>query len=85
MRITIACIGFLTVALGPWWLPPICMILLCIRWNAIEVLFMGLLMDFVWQGAQAITVTSWHTLPLFTILGLTLLWTLYPLRKQFLY
>lgn len=83
MRIAIAVIGFLTVMIGPWWIPLICMVLLCIRWSAPEAVVLGLLMDFVWQGSAL--ASSWHTWPIFTLIGIALLWGFEPLRRRFLF
>lgn len=84
MRLIISIIGFITILTGPWWLPAVCMILLSLRWVAIEAPLMGLIMDFVWQGSGVLT-TSWHTWPLFTLLGIALLWGFEPLRRRFLF
>lgn len=85
MRLIIALIGFASVITGPWWIPLICMILLCVRWRATEALALGLVMDFAWQGSEILSSTPWwHSFPLFTILGIALLWGFEPLRRQIL-
>lgn len=84
MRIALALISSIAVITGPWWLVLICMTLLCLRSRAIEVLFIGLAMDFVWTGSSAATATPWHGIPLFTIAAILLLWSLEPLRRQLL-
>lgn len=83
-RALIATIGFVGILTGPWWLPAISMILLSVRWRAPEIVLLGLLMDLAWQGSGTLT-TSWHTWPLFTLLSITLLWSLEPIRQRFLF
>jgi hypothetical protein len=84
MRISILCLGLLTILTGPWWIPLLCMILLCLRWQAIEALAIGLMMDFIWQGGSMFATTSWHGIPLFTIMGIFFLWSLEPWRRHLL-
>lgn len=84
MRIMIALIGFVTILTGPWWLPLTCMILLCLRWQAIEALAIGLSMDFIWIGSSMLVTAPWHGFPMFTIASIILLWGLEPLRRQLL-
>jgi len=85
MRISIAIIGFLGIALAPWWIPALCMILLSLRWAALEAVLIGVFMDLIWQGSGMLTSTSWHTWPLFTLFGIALLWGFEPLRRRFLF
>ena len=85
IHIVIALIGFVAIVTGPWWIPLIVMIVLSLRWTALEVALMGILMDFTWQGSGAFAITSWHTWPLFTLLGLALPIGPASLRHRFLF
>ena len=79
IRPTLALVGILGAIFAPPWVPLICMVLLAFRYPAWEVLFIGLLVDFLWLPAFA------HGAPLFTIAGFILAWGLEPLRKEFLF
>jgi hypothetical protein len=79
LRVFVGVIGFLGVFFAPPWVPVIAMILLSLRYPAPEVLFIGLLMDFLWMPGNTA-----FPIPIFTLLGITLVWIASPLRKQFL-
>lgn len=64
----------------PPWVTIICMGLSAFRYPAWEVLFIGLLTDFLWLPPGFL-----HPLPIFTISALVLVWGLEPLRKEFLF
>jgi len=53
--------------------------LLAFRYPAWEVLFIGLLTDFLWMPGL------FSQLPIFTLAALVLVWGLEPLRKEFLF
>jgi len=80
MRPTLAICGVLSAIFAPPWVTIICMGLLAFRYPASEVLFIGLLVDFLWMPAGFL-----HPLPIFTIAGLILVWGLEPLRNEFLF
>ncbi|PIR84067.1 hypothetical protein COU18_01520 [Candidatus Kaiserbacteria bacterium CG10_big_fil_rev_8_21_14_0_10_51_14] len=61
-----------------WWIPLVCMIILSLRYSSWEVPILGLLIDVLWLPTEGIS------LPLFTILGIVLVWIFMPLRRQFL-
>lgn len=89
IRPTLAAIGILGAIFAPPWLTLICMALLAFRYPALEVLFMGVLMDFLWlpSAVHWENFTFWSSffsLPLFTLAALALLWGLEPLRKELL-
>ncbi len=76
----LALVGVFGAILAPWWIPVACMVLLSVRFRAWEVPFIGLLIDLLWRAPS-----SFHTLPLFTILGVVLVWIFEPMRTQFLF
>ena len=84
MRILISVIGFLGVIFGPWYVPLVCMIMLSLRWPALETVLIGLCMDFVWQGSFATTTGFFSAMPFFTLGGVILLWIFEPLRNRLL-
>jgi hypothetical protein len=57
----------------------VCMAALALAYTAYEVLFLGLMMDFIWQPVSLL-----HPLPLFTLAAILLLWLLEPVRSQLL-
>ncbi len=65
---------------APLWVPLSCMLALSVRYRAVEVPFIGLCVDLLWLPS-----VGWaHPLPLFTILGVALLWLFEPLRRELL-
>ena len=80
MRRLLAIAGFLAAIFASPWVTIICMGLLSFRYPAWEVLFIGMLTDFLWMPPG-----FFHPLPIFTIAGLILVWGLEPLRKEFLF
>jgi hypothetical protein len=79
VRILLALAGFLGAFFAPWWVPFICMILLSLRFSAWEVPLIGLCVDLLWLPSG-----THFALPLFTLLGIALVWAASPLRKQLL-
>jgi hypothetical protein len=79
VRVLLSLAGFFGVLFAPWWFVLACMILLSLRYAAWEVPLIGLFMDFVWLP------TSGHiAVPVFTLLGIAIVWIASPLRKQLL-
>lgn len=79
LRVFVALIGFFGALFAPWWVPVICMVLLSLRFTAWEVPFIGLLIDLLWlPGNNTVSI------PVFTLIGIVLVWVASPLRKQFL-
>ncbi|OGG60959.1 hypothetical protein A3C86_00065 [Candidatus Kaiserbacteria bacterium RIFCSPHIGHO2_02_FULL_49_16] len=79
MRLTLAIAGLFAAIFAPPWLTILCMGLLAFRYPAWEVLFIGLLTDFLWMPGL------FSQLPIFTLAALVLVWGLEPLRKEFLF
>jgi len=79
-RHLLAVAGILGAIFAPPWLTILCMGLLAFRYPAWEVLFIGLLTDFLWMPPG-----FFSPLPIFTITALILVWGLEPLRKEFLF
>lgn len=80
MRTALAIVGLLGAIFAPPWVTILCMGLLAFRYPSWEVLFIGLLTDFLW-----IPTGVFHPLPIFTLSALILVWGLEPLRKEFLF
>ncbi|MEK7107049.1 MAG: hypothetical protein AAB899_02580 [Patescibacteria group bacterium] len=79
-RPTLVIVGSFGAIFAPPWVTILCMGLLAFRYPAWEVLFIGLLTDFLWMPPGLS-----HPLPIFTISALILVWGLEPLRKEFLF
>ena len=80
IRPLLALVGIFAAVFAPPWLTILCMGLLAFRYPAWEVLFIGLLTDFLWMPPG-----FFSPLPIFTITALILVWGLEPLRKEFLF
>lgn len=75
IRITLALVGlFSAFALSPI-VTILCMTAIALRYAAWEVIVLGLFMDFLWLPAGS-------AFPLFTLLGIVLVWGLLPLRRE---
>ena len=80
VRIVIALFGTISVFILPSWVAVLCIIALALRYRAWEAILIGALIDLTWLPSGTIV----HTLPLFTILSLIIVWGLEPLRMRFL-
>ncbi|MBV9159420.1 MAG: hypothetical protein JO019_02360 [Candidatus Kaiserbacteria bacterium] len=79
VRPALAVIGFLGAMIAPPWVPIACIVLLALRFRAIEAIAIGFFTDMLWIGAP-----ETHALPLFTIASIIIVWGLEPLRLEFL-
>lgn len=80
LRIILAFIGFIGVIFLPPWVPLVCIVLLALRFRAWEAILIGAFMDFAWLPSGTLI----HSLPLFSIAALLIVWGFEPLRAQFL-
>lgn len=78
-RIALASIGMVSVFVAPAWVPAVSALVLAIRWRAWEVLAIGALADLMWFP----TTILWG-IPVATLLAVSLLWLLEPLRNELL-
>ena len=83
LRIIVAAIGFIGVVFLPPWVPLLCIVLLAVRFRAGDAILIGAFMDLTWLPSGMI-FSSIHTLPLFTVAALLIVWGFEPLRAQFL-
>lgn len=79
-RFLIAALGFFGALFAPPWVPLLMMGILAFRYAAWEALAIGLLVDLLWLPSGSLM----HSLPLFTLAGLLLVWGLEPIRREFL-
>jgi len=79
VRTFLALAGFLGALFAPWWVPLGCMILLSLRYSAWEVPLIGLCVDFLWLPSG-----GHFMVPVFTLLGIIIVWAASPLRRQLL-
>lgn len=66
---------------APWWAVFSCVFLLCLRFQAWEVVLVGIFMDLYWSPAS---LGVPDTIPLATIVCMLLVFGLEPLRRQLL-
>src|SRR3989344_6998103 len=81
LRAALFVLGILGAIFAPPWIPLIVMGLLALRFRAPEVLVIGVFVDFMWLPFGSINVA----IPLFTLAAIVLVWSLEPLRSQFLF
>jgi hypothetical protein len=80
LRILVAIAGFLGVMFLPLWVPVVCIVLLALRFRAWEAILIGAFIDLTWLPSGTLI----HSLPLFSIAALLIVWGFEPLRAQFL-
>ncbi len=80
IRVLLGALGLFGILSGPWLLTPISIVLLSLRFRAWEALFLGLLMDLTFEPAGGF----FHSIPLFTLGAILVVWVFEPLRKQLL-
>lgn len=80
IRVVLGLIGLVGLYTGPWFLTPIAIILLALRYRAWEGLILGLCMDLLWHPAGAF----FQPFPLYTFGAIIIVWVLEPLRRQLL-
>ena len=76
MRIFLSLLCLASIFLTPWWFTLLLMLGTSLRYRAEEIMFYGLLMDFIW-----IPLGFTH-IPMFTIAAIVIVWVLEPLREQ---
>jgi hypothetical protein len=79
-RVAIAIFGIIAVFVLPWWVAVACIVLLALRYQAWEAIVIGALIDLTWLPSVSVA----HSLPIFAILAIVIVWGLEPLRAQFL-
>lgn len=80
IRVALIGIAITGVLYAPFWVPLLCMFALSARYRATEVPFIGLFIDLLWLPS----IGFMNPFPLFTMLGIVLLWLLEPLRRELL-
>lgn len=80
LRVVIAVIGFLGAIFWVWYIPAICIVLLSLRFRAWEAIVLGVFMDLLWLAPG----TGFHSIPLFTIFAIVVVWALEPIRAELL-
>lgn len=79
LRPALAILGFLSALIAPPWVPMLFIVLLALRFRAIEALFIGLFTDMLWLSSGVP-----DALPLYTIAAVIIVWGLEPLRLEFM-
>ncbi len=79
-RSLVTVIGLIgAVFLSPW-VTAVCIVVLSIRYRAIEAVVLGAMLDLLWLPHD----TLWTMFPLCTIVTLVIVWGFEPLRMEFL-
>lgn len=77
VRVALGIAALWSVVLFPPWVTLVFIAALALRFEAIEVLFIGMFIDMLWlSGAY------FYPIPLFTIASFVILWALEPLRRE---
>lgn len=79
MRPLLFLLGVIAAIYLPPWAVLIIAVLLCLRYRAWEVIFLGLYIDFI-----TLPEASWGVVPYATVLAFILVWGLEPLRRELL-
>jgi hypothetical protein len=79
-RAVLAVTMFSSAFLLPWWVGAFVGVFLAVRYRAWEVVLFGLLLDILWLPQGFL-----YGIPIGTCTALILVWTLEPLRRQFLF
>lgn len=79
LRLTLGILGFLAALIAPPWVPMLFIVLLALRFRAIEAIAIGFFVDMLWLPAGFP-----HALPLYTIASIIIVWGLEPLRLEFM-
>ena len=85
-RLALGVLGFLSALIAPSWAPMLFIVILSLRFRAIEALAIGFFTDMLWlapSGVEGLGSIS-HALPLYTIAAVIIVWGLEPLRLEFL-
>jgi hypothetical protein len=80
MRIFLVLLAIISASVLPPWCTVAIFVILCIRYRAWEVPFIGLLADMLWLPTSA---TFFAHLPWMTIIAIALLWLSEPIRERF--
>lgn len=79
IRIALALAGFVSALVLPPWVPLVVIVLLALRYRAVEAIFLALFMDLLWLPGGGLL-----PFPLVTGAALIVVWGLEPLRLELL-
>lgn len=80
VRLTLGVLGILGALAAPPWVPLACIVLLALRFDAWEAIFIGLLIDLAWLP----THVSAGAFPLATLMAILVVWGCAPIRRELL-
>lgn len=83
LRLFLGIVMFWGILFASWWLPLMCAVLLTLRFRAWEVILAGMFMDLYWMP-ELVTLTSFDSIPMATIIAVVLVFALEPVRRQLL-
>lgn len=79
-RTIVTALGAIAAVLLSPWITAVCIVVLAVRFRAIESIALGALLDFLWLPHDTIATMF----PLCTIAALVIVWGFEPLRSEFL-
>jgi hypothetical protein len=80
MRILLFIVACISVLYAPWWLTLLFVFGSSLRYQAWEMLFIGLCMDFLTLPPEL----GLHSIPVFTLASLAFVWGFDPIRAEFM-
>ncbi len=80
LRVLLVGVAFLSAVALPPWVPFLCALLLALRFPAWEVIVLGVFIDLAWLPMHV----SAGSFPLASVIALTLVWGLEPVRRELL-
>jgi hypothetical protein len=80
IRTLITALGAIAAVFFSPWVTALCIVLLSVRYRAIEAIVLGALLDFLWLPHDSLLTMF----PLCTMVSIILVWGFEPLRLEFL-
>lgn len=80
IRITLTIIGAIAAVVLTPWITAACIVVLSIRYRAVEAIALGALLDFLWLPHNTVLTMF----PLCTLMSIIVVWGFEPLRVEFL-
>jgi hypothetical protein len=80
IRTSLTLIGVIAAILLSPWITALCIVLLSVRYRAVEAIALGALLDFLWLPHNTLLTMF----PLCTIMAIIVVWGFEPLRLEFL-
>ncbi len=79
-RTSLTLLGVVAAVFFSPWVTALCIVLLAVRYRAVEAIVLGMLLDMLWLPHD----TTLTMLPMCTLISLLVVWGFEPLRLEFL-